>query len=355
MTTLQQHQTQSELFAEKALANITGLLVTLMAGIGDRLGLFSVLAQEPVTCAELATRAQINERYAREWLNAMTCAGYIEYDPVTACFVLPAAHIPVLAQEGSVLSMSGMHQETIGVVSIIPQLLTAFRVGGGVSMDAYSADVWEGMARLSHSWFEHFLVQQWIPALPAVQEMLLRGVHVADVGCGQGRALIKLAQAFPLSRFTGYDIFAPLVEAATANAQAAGVADRVSFRQLDVSEGLPQQYDIITTFDMVHDAPDPRKLLCAIRQGLQPQGRYVCVEISCSEKLEENIGMRGALLYSSSVLYCMTTSLALGGAGLGTAGMPERLLRELCTEAGFSDVRRASIEDRFNALYAIIP
>ena len=122
-----------------------------------------------------------------------------------------------------------------------------------------------------------------------------------------------------------------------------------------MSEGLPEQYDVITTFDVVHDAVNPRGLLRAIRNGLRPGGRYVCLEINSSDKLEENIGLVDSLLYGFSVLYCMTTSLAHDGEGLGTTGIPESKMRELCAEAGFSHVRRVPMENPFNILYEITP
>jgi 2-polyprenyl-3-methyl-5-hydroxy-6-metoxy-1,4-benzoquinol methylase len=234
-------------------------------------------------------------------------------------------------------------------------LVQAFRQGGGVPMEAYGPDLWEGQARFSGGFFEHLLVPVWLPAMPEVQAKLEQGALVADVGCGQGRALIKLAKTYPQSRYVGYDLFAPSVETAMANAQAAGVADRVRFEHRDVSEGLPEQYDVITTFDVVHDAVNPRSLLRAIHEGLRPNGRYVCMEINSSDKLEENVGLVGSLFYGVSVLYCMTTSLANHGEGLGTLGLPETKLRELCAEAGWSSVRRVPIEVPFNNLYEITP
>ena len=222
-------------------------------------------------------------------------------------------------------------------------------------MEAYDPDLWEGQARFSAGFFEHLLVPVWLPAMPAVQATLERGALVADVGCGQGRALIKLAQTYPQSRYVGYDLFAPSVATAMANAKSAGVADHLRFEHRDVSEGLPEQYDVITTFDVVHDAVGPRRLLRVIREGLRPDGRYVCMEANGSDKLEENVGLVGSLFYGVSVLYCMTTSLARHGEGLGTLGLPETKLRELCAEVGFSDVRRVPIEVPFNNLYEITP
>ena len=129
----------------------------------------------------------------------------------------------------------------------------------------------------------------------------------------------------------------------------------MSFHQLDASAGLPEQYDVITTFDVVHDAADPRGLLRSIRAALHPDGIYVCLDINCSNRLEENTGPLGAMFHGFSVLYCMTTSLANGGVGLGTLGLHEPKVRELCAEAGFSSVRHVPLENPFNTLYEVRP
>lgn len=345
-----------EAFVGKVLSDTTGLAVTVLSSIGDRLGLFRNLAEQgSATSEELAKRTRINERYAREWLSAMTCAGYLVYDPASSRFTLPAEHVPVLAQEGSPVFFGGVQEEFVGLTGPINQLMRAFHDGGGVPMEAYDPSTWEGITRFTNSWFENLLIPVWLPAMPDVLAKLERGALLADVGCGQGKALIKLAQTYPLSRYVGYDSFAPSIEQARAKAREAGVADRVRFEHRDGSAGLLEQYDVITTFDVVHDAIDPRGLLQAIRQGLRPDGRFVCLEINSADRLEENIGTLGALFYSCSVLYCMTTSLAHHGEGLGTNGVPEPKMRELCTEAGFRRVRRVPIENPFNILYEVTP
>jgi 2-polyprenyl-3-methyl-5-hydroxy-6-metoxy-1,4-benzoquinol methylase len=346
-------QAKTEAFVGKVLTDVTSTVTTVMASIGDRLGLFKHLASSPATSVELAKRAHIDERYAREWLSEMASAGYLVYDPTSQLFTLPSEHVPVLAEEGGPFFLGGAHQMLMAEIGPFNQLLRAFKRGGGVPVEAYGPDLWEGQARFSSGFFEHLLVPVWLPAMPEVQAKLERGALVADVGCGQGHALIKLAQSYPQSRYVGYDVFAPTVATATAEAQAAGVADRVHFECLDVSKGLHERYDIITTFDVVHDASSPLRLLRAIREGLRPDGRYICMEANGSEKLEENVGLVGSLFYGVSVLYCMTTSLAHHGEGLGTLGLPETNLRELCAEAGFSDVRRVPIEVPFNNLYEI--
>ena len=342
-------------FMGKVMGDNASAAATVMAGIGDRLGLFKVLAQGPATSTELAERAHINERYAREWLNEMASTGYLEHDPASQRFTLPPEHIPVLAQEGGPFFLGGALELFMGEIGSYNQLLQAFRQGGGVPMEAYDPSTWEGMERFSAGMYEHLLVPMYLAGMPDVQAKLERGSVVADIGCGHGKALIKLAQTYPRSRYVGYDGFAPSIATATAKAQEAGVADRVRFELRDVSQGLPEQYDVITTFDVVHDAINPRGLLRAIREGLRPDGRYVCVEFNGSDKLEENAGLIGSLFYGVSVLYCMTTSLANHGEGLGTLGLPEPKMRELAAEAGFGEVKRFPTEVPFKALYEMTP
>lgn len=354
MTQATLDQTKMEAFVGKVLGDTSAVATIVMSTLGDRLGLYKDLAANgPATSAELAARTATNERYVREWLGGMSSAGYLTYEPTTQRFTLPAEHIPVLAQEGGPVFFGGVHQELLGALGPVTQLIQAFQKGGGIDQAEYDENFWDGLERFSSGWFENLLVPVWLEALPHIRQKLERGVRLADVGCGRGRALVKLAQTFPNSRFTGYDLFEPTINRARARAQQAGVADRVEFHQLDVSKGLPEQYDLITTFDVVHDAIDPRGMLRSIRRGLKPDGQYLCLEINCSDKLEENAGPVGTLFHGFSIMYCMTTSLAHGGEGLGTLGLPESKLRQLCAEAGFSRVRRVALDNPFNSLYEI--
>jgi SAM-dependent methyltransferase len=349
-------ETKQEAFVQKVLGDTSATMTTLLASIGDRLGLFKDLAANgPGTSEEVARRTGTSERYVREWLGGMAAAGYVEYDAPTCRFSLPAEHVAALAAEGGPFFYGGIYEMIPALAAVFEQVTDAFRQGGGVRQANYPPAVWDGLERSSAGWFNNLLLQQWIPAMPAVQSKLQRGVRVADVGCGRGWALIKLAQAFPACRYFGYDMYGPAVDEATARAKAAGVQGRVAFQQVDVSNGLPAEYDVITTFDVIHDAVDPLRTLRVLRRALASDGVYVCLDTNCSDKLEENISPLGAMLYGFSVLYCMTTSLAWGGAGLGTLGFHERKVQEMCSEAGFHGVRKVPLENPFNNLYEITP
>jgi 2-polyprenyl-3-methyl-5-hydroxy-6-metoxy-1,4-benzoquinol methylase len=189
--------------------------------------------------------------------------------------------------------------------------------------------------------------------MPDVERALETGGSVADVGCGEGLAAVILARRFPRATVVGYDEHAPSIARARERAEAAGVGDRVRFDVLDATSGLSGRFDVITTFDVVHDAVDPVALLRSVRDALRPGGIFVCLDINCADRAEDNVGPIAALLYGISVLYCMTTSLARGGHGLGTMGLPEPVLRDLAGTAGFRTVRRVPMDNPINSLYEL--
>ena len=347
---------RQQAFAGKMLEQFSGTMTVLLASIGDQLGLFKDLAAHgPATAAELAKRTGLKERYLREWLGGLAAASYLSYDAQSGRFALPPEHASALAEEGGPMFVGGMLQQLPALVGVLDGVVTAFKNGGGVPQSRYAAGMWDGLERFTAGWFENLLLPVWLPAMPDVKAHLERGADVADVGCGRGRALIKLAGAFPRARYVGFDNFGPTVARATANASNAGVGKLVRFEERDVAKGLPGKYHVITTFDVVHDAVDPLGLLKTIRNSLHPDGVYVCLDINCGDTLEKNMNPFGALFHGVSTLYCMTTSLANGGAGLGTLGFHETKVQELCGKAGFSSVRRVPIENPFNNLYEARP
>ncbi|MGH7859703.1 MAG: class I SAM-dependent methyltransferase [Candidatus Binatia bacterium] len=341
-----------EVFFGKMIADLGGFSASVMTVLGDRLGLFKSLAESgPGTSEEIARRLGLNERYVREWLRGMSAAHYLEYDPRADSFRLPPEHAAVLAQEGGPMFFVGFPQMLMDAVARVPDRLTeAFRNGGGMPQSGYGEEFWTGLERLTRGWYDNMLVDQWVPAVAGLRGALERGVAVADLGCGAGRALINLAKAFPKSRYVGYDFFGPSIERAIANARAAGVADRVRFEVHDIAKPLPESFDVITTFEVIHDAADPLAILRTIRRSLRAGGVYLCLDVNCSENLEENADSLGALMYGASLVYCMTTSLANGGVGLGTLGCHEKKLKELCAEAGFASVQRVPVANPFQTL-----
>ncbi len=343
--------------AKQAAQRIVGDVGTCLHGalcfIGDRLGLFKAMKEAgPVTSAELAASTELSERYLREWLNAMAAAQYVAYDALSRRYDLTPEYAMALADEESPFFIGSYFQMVQSVMMVAPKVADSFRTGKGVTQAEYPPWMFEASERNSFPRYKYKLVKKWLAAMPEVVERLNAGGSVVDVGCGGGRAAILIAKAFPKAHVFGYDLVAQSIERARRNAQAAGVADRIAF---EVGDGvsLPHsKFDLVTTFDVVHDAVNPVGLMSAIRRALAPGGTYLVQEINVSSKPEENHRPLGKMVYSISTMYCMTTSLAHGGVGIGAA-MGEDKARELAEQARFRHFRRLPIEDDFAVLYEL--
>jgi 2-polyprenyl-3-methyl-5-hydroxy-6-metoxy-1,4-benzoquinol methylase len=344
-------------FAFKVVGDVTSQWMGTLATVADRLNLWATLATSgPVTSDAFAEAAQINERYAREWLAANACHGYLAYDNATKQFTLPPEHAFVLADPDSPFYLGSMLTMSEAPYANIPLLAEAFRHGGGVPQERFGGEFWCAFERFTRTAFRNNLVQEWIPAMPQADAALRAGGSAADVGCGNGQALLHLAKGYPEATLVGYDNYAPAIEAANANARAAGLADRVRYEVCDVTQGIPGQYDLITTFDVVHDMPRPRPAMREIKKALTPGGTYFVLEFNMFGDVQENIdhplGM-GAFGYAASTNYCMTQALATGGEGTGTC-MGEAKMREFATEGGFTHFRRLDFPaNPFNLFYEI--
>jgi ubiquinone/menaquinone biosynthesis C-methylase UbiE len=340
-------------FSQKVSIDIGAAMFGALSYIGDRLQIFKSLAEAgSVTSAGLAEKTGLSERYLREWLSAMSAAGYVIYDAAAKTYTLPAEHAMVLAREESPFFAGGFMEMIVPQMSIAPKVMQSFKSGRGVPQSEYPAETWEAMERSSASMYRDRLVKKWLPTMPQVIEKLTQGGVALDVGCGSGRAAIAIATAFPKSEVHGFDAHQGSVERARANAKAAGVGDRIKFDVVDCTKLPEAKFDFISTFDVVHDSVDPGALLTSIRRALKPGGTYLMVEVNVSSNLEDNLNPMGRMMYSMSTLYCMTVSLAHGGAGIG-ACMGEGKARELVSAAGFSKFRRLPIEDAFSILYEI--
>ena len=344
-------------FAFKVVGDVTSTQMGTLSTIADRLGLWKSLAVGgPATCAEFAARAHINERYAREWLSAMACHRYIEYDNGTQRFSLSPEQAFILVDADSPLYLGSIIPMAVPYWQNIDLLTEAFRHGGGVPQANYGTEFWCGFERFTRTGFRNNFAQDWVPAMPQADAALKAGGAVADIGCGNGQALLFLARGYPDATLVGYDSYPPAIAAANANAQAAGLADRVRYEVCDVTRGIPGRYDLITTFDVVHDMPHPRPAMKEIRNALKPDGTYFVLEFNFFGDLQRNIDHPmgiGAFGYSASANYCMTQALAVGGEGTGTC-MGEEKARELASEAGFTHFRRIDFpQNPFNLFYEI--
>jgi len=344
-----------EQFVFRAVEEVGATINTALVVMGDRLGLYRALAGAGgLTPAELAQRAEVSERYVREWLNAQAAGGFVEYDPATGTYTLPPEQTVALTQEESPAFLPGFFQIALGSVIDSPRITEAARSGAGVGWHEHNHDVYDGCERFFRPGYNANLVPAWLPALDGVVEKLQSGARVADIGCGHGSSTILMAQTYPTSTFVGSDYHEGSIATARRRAHEAGVADRVRFETTPAAAAPGEGFDLVTMFDCLHDMGDPVGAAQQVRRILAPDGTWMIVEPMAGDRVEDNLNPVGRAFYGFSTFLCTPASLSQDvGLALG-AQAGEARIRELVLGAGFSSFRRVA-ETPFNMVFEAKP
>lgn len=329
----------SDAFSQRLLEYSNGAAIGMMISIGHRTGLFDTMADgQWITTRDLAEKAELSERYVREWAGAVATGGIVEYREMDDTYRLPPEHAAWLTRAASPNNLASMFQWIAVLGSVEDKVVEAFRHGRGVPYSEYKRFN-EVMAEESGQTVVAALEEHILPLAPGLRQKLEQGVEVADVGCGRGRAIMHLAELFPASRFTGLDFLEDAINDATFEAQERGLTN-VTFRVQDAATwNEPARYDVVFTFDSVHDQARPDLMLANIRRALKPGGTYLMQDILGSSYVQKNMDHPMApFIYTISCMHCMSVSLANEGMGLGAMWGKETALRML-GEAGFDNVR----------------
>jgi len=335
---------EAEAFVERMAETVNSAAVAVMVSVGHRTGLFDTMAQlPPSTSVEIAAAAELSERYVREWLAAMVTGGIVHYDVRRATYHLPAEHAACLTR-GAPLGNLAVAANAIPVLAAAhDRIVECFETGEGTRYEDYPC-FHQMMAEESSQTVVDQLFDVILPLAPELPGRLVDGIDVLDAGCGSGRALLAMAARYPNSRFTGYDLSGEAIAAAQQAARAAGL-ENLKFEQRDLT-GFDEtaRYDLVTTFDAVHDQKDPQGLLKGLYGALKPGGVYLMQDVGGSARLENNLDFpMASFLYTASCMHCMAVSLGQGGAGLGTMWgweTAEAMLRD----AGFGTPERHTFE-----------
>jgi ubiquinone/menaquinone biosynthesis C-methylase UbiE len=332
-----------EAFMGQALGDLGAAISGLMVYVGDQLGLYKAMAAAgPVTPAELAARTETDERYVREWLDNQAAGGYVTYDAATRTYELPPEQALALADEDSPAFLPGGFTGIVSAYVDADTFVDAFRTGRGVGWHEHDSRLFVGTERLFRPGYKGYLVSDWIPKLDGVDSRLHEGGSAADVGCGHGASTILMGQAYPSSRFVGYDYHAASIETARRRASEAAVEDRVRFEVASAKDYPRDGYDLITFFDCLHDMGDPVGAAVHARRALADDGTVMLVEPFAGDRPEHNHNPVGRAFYGFSTVICTMASRAQEvGLALG-AQAGEARLREIFEQAGFTSFRRAA-------------
>jgi 2-polyprenyl-3-methyl-5-hydroxy-6-metoxy-1,4-benzoquinol methylase len=340
-------------FAERVIGDGAAAIAGISTALGDRLGLYSAMAGVgPLTSVQLAERTGLNERYVREWLAGQVSGEYVRYDEEADTYVFPDEHAAVLADPDLPTYAGGMFRQLGAYYGKEDALAEAFRTGGGVGWQDYGSGLFEGTANVFRPAYAAALVSEWLPALDGVVEKLVRGASVADVGCGFGHSTLLMAQAYPKSRFHGYDFHGPSIEAARGLAAEQGLSDRVSFDVATAQDFPGEKYDLVTFFDCLHDLGDPGGALRRAEQTLADDGTCMVVEPNASGKVSENVGPMARAFTASSVIVCLPAALAQKGPHALGNHPGEEAVRAIAEEAGLRSWKLVT-EGMTNRVYAL--
>ena len=331
---------------------------TVNAGLivlGDRLGLYKAMAEAgPITSAELAEKTGTAERYVREWLNAQAAGGFVEYTPETQRYLLPPEQAMALANEESPAFVCGAFELATASLKSESQIESAFRSGAGFGWHQHDLGVSTGCERFFRPGYNANLVSSWLPALEGVEAKLGVGAKVADVGCGLGASTRLMAQAYPRSRFAGFDYPPESIELARQKAKDAGLQDRTTFEVAKAAAFPGSGYDLIAMFDCLHDMGDPVGAARHVRQALAADGTWLIVEPIAGDRVEQNLNPVGRAYYAFSTFLCTPNSLSQDvGLALG-AQAGEARIKDVATAGGFTRFRRVA-ETPFNVVYEVRP
>jgi len=342
-------------FVGQMLSDLGGASSIAMVRLGDTLGLYRAIHDNgPMTSAELAKQAKVDERYLREWLSHQAASNYLAYDPATGKFSMPAEQAMVFANEESPVYMMGGFDLMAAMLDNQPKVQAAFKSGGGVAWGDQAGCMFCAVARFFRPGYHNNLVASWLPALDGVVKKLEAGARVADVGCGHGWSTVMMAKAFPKSQFFGYDFHPDSIRDATAHAKEHGVTANAHFAVGLAKDYEGKGFDLVTCFDCLHDMGDPAGAAAHIRRSLKPDGTWMIVEPMAGDALQHNLNPVGRLFYAGSTMICLPTSRSQEvGAALG-AQAGEAKLRETIQSGGFSKVRRAT-ETPFNMILEARP
>jgi 2-polyprenyl-3-methyl-5-hydroxy-6-metoxy-1,4-benzoquinol methylase len=344
-------------------SKLEGAVTAGMIHLGDRLGLYEALSRSQTgeTSASLASCTELHERWVREWLHnqlaakLVSCSDLSSDDPVF--FLTPEMAVVLADPNHPSYGMGMFHRlpQTMAALNAMPQ---SFRTGLGHDYDSHGSEGAVGIERSFEPWNQNFLIPVVVPAVEGLRETLQAGAKVADIGCGSGGLAILLSKTFPLSHVDGFDISQHALARARERKSTEQINNVSFFDPRENPIASDGSYDLICTFDCIHDMTHPTEMTKTIRQALRPDGVWLLVDIKAHDSVEMNITKNpmASLLYGISVLSCMSSAMSTpDGEGLGTLGLSAARAEHMALDAGFTQFSRLDIDHSVNAFYEVRP
>jgi 2-polyprenyl-3-methyl-5-hydroxy-6-metoxy-1,4-benzoquinol methylase len=344
---------------ERLFGATIGTLELFGVYLGDRLGLYAALSgSDALSPDELARRAGIAPRYAREWLEQQAVAGILDVDGANdgeRRYRLPAEHAEVLVAPQSAFYLAPFASLLASIGGVLPELLDAYRTGRGVPFSRYGADLRDGQAAINRPAFT-LEMADWVATMPDVDARLKSDppARIADVGCGAGWSTIALARAFPKANVEGIDLDEASIADARRNAAEAGMADAVTLHVRDAADPAAKGvYDLACMFEALHDTPRPVEVLAALHQMLRDDGSMLLADERVADSFTAPGDELERMMYGWSITHCLPAAMVDQPADPTGTVLREPTVRDLAAQAGFASVEVLPIENDFFRFYRL--
>ncbi len=323
----------------KIMQDVAAAAVVPLMRIGDQLGLFKKLSRlGEVSSEKFALEAQVDERYLREWLYALSAAGFVSYNKEEQTFSLSPEQAAVFSNEEGPANMIGAYDVLTGAVHNEEDVKKAFKTGEGVPYEDACPICFQGTARFFKPSYQANLIKKWLPLIEGFEEKMRSGGSFADIGCGHGLSTLMVAEAFPSGKVSGFDIHGPSIEQAKKLAKQSGFLEKIEYGVAD-AKSYKGSFDYIAFFDCLHDMGDPVGAAKYANDHLNEDGSVILIEPTANDNPEDNFNIFGQMYYSFSTMGCIPTSKSQEiGLGLGAQAGPTRLIKVL-NEAGFKNCK----------------
>lgn len=349
---MQINETELEQLAGQFAVELTGAWSMVSIHLGVRLGLYEALLAGAAAPRELADRTGCNERLVGEWLKGQHLAGYVT-TTADGRYHLTGAQAAVLADLDSPTYMGAFTEVLAATVKGQDRIDGAFHGTGALAWGDQHPELFDGFDRSFGPLYRSALVSQWLPALDGVEDRLRAGARVADIGAGQGTAVVVMAEAFPASTFVAVDVHDGSLDAAAKKVADLGLSARVRTEQASALEYEGGPYDLITFFDSLHDMGDPEQVIVHARDQLADSGAVLVVEPMVADGDDPATNLAARLFYPSSAMLCTPGAMASGATALGNQ-VPDDTWRQLFIDNGFESFRRAT-QTPFNRVFEARP
>lgn len=327
--------------AGKLLSHVAGLVAHRTIEMGLRHGLIEAVAQNggEITAEDLAEAAGLDPFYVGVWCRGAVGAEVLDATESGAYRLAPGME-PLLLNQDFPGWLGGVF-EVMVQPEIFDQFSASLSSGERLWWDTVSAEFIDAVSYTSRPFYSRLLAGGF-ERVPGLTQKLAAGARVAEIACGTGRGLVRIASAYPASTFVAVDGDQHSLDLARGVFQEGGVLDRIGMVESTLEEwSADGEFDAVLINVSMHECRDIDQVTTNVLRALKPGGVFVISDFPFPE------GAEGLRALPARVMSGIQYFEALIGDQL----MSTRYFVELLKQHGFREVEGVEIAPVHNLIY----